>query len=944
MADDQYTITVKMDLDTSALDKARPAIENFANQTKNAGEKGQTAFTKFRQEFERVGQTIPGINSALTSMGNVAAAHIDKAAASMGKFGLASDLVRTGLKAVATEALGVSGVVAGLAASFVTLGVVAIPVIARIARSFADAGMASLRLREQVASSDAEIRQFQRTAGSLGQSVEQSTQTLTKMSSMVQDLTRGPASELYQILAKHGAVGAQIANNARAMVEQGASSVETIQYIMGAVNQQGDRFQRQFAEQTKTSVSFVKGFTQAWREALPVFRLAADEQAKLDRQMQELHKQTEYWDQTWENISTRFSTRISQIMVPALEKLMEIFNKFPFEKIAAGIDYAIGLIGKLSDLMAKMPVGPKGLGRGLIESLPGGKFITGAYDILDAMPGGEEQAGGDVHKQALQGGGISRPPSLRPIAAESAAARAPFARSAVSEEAKQMPIMMRESIVLDRTSTDYLREIRDVMVWIRDQAGGAPGTGAGGSGGGAAGFGGGSSGGNAFSRMTGGGGGGGGTGGAQQSQGTDTGGGSQPEGWSPPSGATDRSSGAPRNEKGEVPPASLLQSAKRLGAIGGSNAIRQYMQSKGYRVDDAWCGDFAAAAVKEAGGTPPKNYSIASNWRNWGQEVSTPQPGDIAVRRQEFHGRLGSGATGSTGSHVTIVSGVGQGTFTGLGGNQSSRESTYKTGTYQFFRSTGGGQAGPLETTGTRFEGGGAQREAYEKAHGGDRGGVLYDKLLTQFRAHTPQGVPPDARQFGITQGTPEEWARFGTSVAHAESGFNPRSTNLSDPGGSFGVLQYSHRQAYGNAYDVDNSVKAFVRDANASAASGSLRGGILGRRFSTIGRNPGVGARYLGGAEQIAQRVNAAHQDHAAAEDRANQATANRIDINRARAQQEQMLGKARVDVNFSNVPAGTKTRANGEGAFKDVRLTQTPQMASTGGSGSNWNNEIQE
>lgn len=139
------------------------------------------------------------------------------------------------------------------------------------------------------------------------------------------------------------------------------------------------------------------------------------------------------------------------------------------------------------------------------------------------------------------------------------------------------------------------------------------------------------------------------------------------------------------------------------------------------------------------------------------------------------------------------------------------------------------------------------------------KGAVLYQKLLAQFKAHPPAGVPPDAAQFGITKGTPEEWARFGVSVAHAESGFNPKSTNLSDPGGSFGVFQYAHGQAYGNAYDVDKSVAAFVRDANSAAASGNMHTSILGRRFSTIGSHPGVGARYLGQAEHIAQASAAA-------------------------------------------------------------------------------------
>jgi hypothetical protein len=99
----------------------------------------------------------------------------------------------------------------------------------------------------------------------------------------------------------------------------------------------------------------------------------------------------------------------------------------------------------------------------------------------------------------------------------------------------------------------------------------------------------------------------------------------------------------------------------------------------------------------------------------------------------------------------------------------------------------------------------------------GPAGGAgVYQKMLAAFKGSSLVGkVPADGARFGITTGSPEEWARFGTAVANAESGFNPRSANTSDPGGSFGILQYAHGQVPGgNAYDTDASIAAFVRDA----------------------------------------------------------------------------------------------------------------------------------
>jgi hypothetical protein len=131
-------------------------------------------------------------------------------------------------------------------------------------------------------------------------------------------------------------------------------------------------------------------------------------------------------------------------------------------------------------------------------------------------------------------------------------------------------------------------------------------------------------------------------------------------------------------------------------------------------------------------------------------------------------------------------------------------------------------------------------------------GAAFYQKALAAFQGSGLIGkVPPGGARFGITTGSAEEWARFATGVAKAESNFNPRSANTSDPGGSFGVLQYAHNQVPGgNAYDTDASIAAFVRDAAHGVGPGSL----LARRFSTIGSHPERTIRNLanyGGAQQ---------------------------------------------------------------------------------------------
>jgi hypothetical protein len=147
----------------------------------------------------------------------------------------------------------------------------------------------------------------------------------------------------------------------------------------------------------------------------------------------------------------------------------------------------------------------------------------------------------------------------------------------------------------------------------------------------------------------------------------------------------------------------------------------------------------------------------------------------------------------------------------------------------------------------------------------GTRGGSVYQKLLAAYKKSNLVGtIPPDGARFGFKTGSAEEWAKFGTAVAASESEFNPKAKNLGDPGGSFGVFQYSHSQVPGgNAYDIDASVNAFVRDSESSVQSGrGLRGGILGRRFSTIGSHPQSVANRLAEANRIAGESSQAARD----------------------------------------------------------------------------------
>jgi hypothetical protein len=138
------------------------------------------------------------------------------------------------------------------------------------------------------------------------------------------------------------------------------------------------------------------------------------------------------------------------------------------------------------------------------------------------------------------------------------------------------------------------------------------------------------------------------------------------------------------------PPVSTLDEAAKAALSGGAKGVQKYMADNGHPQSGAWCGEFAAAVVSAAGGTPPAHPEVASNWRNWGTPLKGPQEGAVAIRKGV--------PTGSTGSHVTFVDKLlGGGRFQGVGGNQGRRSftggSSYPASRFEFRAPPAGGQA-----------------------------------------------------------------------------------------------------------------------------------------------------------------------------------------------------------------------------------------------------------
>ena len=148
--------------------------------------------------------------------------------------------------------------------------------------------------------------------------------------------------------------------------------------------------------------------------------------------------------------------------------------------------------------------------------------------------------------------------------------------------------------------------------------------------------------------------------------------------------------------------------------------------------------------------------------------------------------------------------------------------------------------------------------------------GQLYSYLQNKFANSSLVGyVPPDGARWGINTGSAAEWAAFGLAVAKQESGFNTRSYNASDPGGSAGLFQFGQGQTQftkgGDQFNPQESADAFVRSVEHYVANkGSVAN--MGETFGSI-RRPNEAGQYISYAQEIADKMGAGGIPQAAAQ-----------------------------------------------------------------------------
>jgi uncharacterized protein (TIGR02594 family) len=406
--------------------------------------------------------------------------------------------------------------------------------------------------------------------------------------------------------------------------------------------------------------------------------------------------------------------------------------------------------------------------------------------------------------------------------------------------------------------------------------------------------------------------------------------------------------GVPGSAAGPPPPGAmdaLSLARQHLGEdeIRDQGKLQAFFASKGINIDPsttAWCAAFVNANLSQAGFATPKNKVAAGAWSTFGAAVNPDdvRAGDVGVVR----GR--SPRTGLEGKHVAFLTGesrtdprTGERQFEMLGGNQGGTVSGqggvsrrwYSESQLHFRRPVGPDGAPQQPDNQVPSAGGGglaSERISQEMQRDPD----LRRLLMASTQAEVG-GQGPVAEQSYMESVRNRALARNKTLR-------ETLSSRSYYPGRTQGMLNRSIPET--ERARLDPTVDAVLGGSNrAGFATGNASMAVgFGGGPTTVDMGPGrerfgIEAQDLRWARRMRRESQDAPVDRAAVDRSVS-----------AGAIAGGMVGKASVDVNFSNVPPGVKTKASGEGAFEDIRLKRSPQMGTTGGYGGGENNAYAE
>src|SRR5215831_18405102 len=279
------------------------AWKNLQKEMKEGQGDNQKGFVATRQELDRINMSMGAVNAAMTSFAKVVREELTNTISKTAEMSGVLDKVGGGLLKLSGLAEGAGARLALAGGGIAAFATVATGALFKVTQSYAEAELAAIRFRDQLGgATDAQVRQWRRIGEAIGMTREEADGLHLKVNELVQELSRGEYSPLYQSIAKHEGGEAL----ARQLVEmrQAGASIEEI------------------------NKKFVEGVAHwnnlAAKHELPVYELPKQQLKELNDSTEALIHKTHELEETWENATQKMSDNMKLKLFPQLTNFMDM--------------------------------------------------------------------------------------------------------------------------------------------------------------------------------------------------------------------------------------------------------------------------------------------------------------------------------------------------------------------------------------------------------------------------------------------------------------------------------------------------------------------------------------------------------------------------------------------------------------------------------------------
>jgi len=492
MADEHANITLTLtDEMSDKLRDINQQVDTLRNRFENLGASSNQAFNQAHQAATRIPEKLSDIEKLIQkTFGRDVRHQLEEFSRSMGNIagqtlGMSS-AVGTASATVTRLAFAIGGAVS-VTTAWVTALIAGGVAVYKISEAINRAHQESLNFQKQIGASETQIRSWTIAAESLGMSTEEARGSMQRLTSQVQDLVRGTYAPLARELMSFGEKGVAAWDAVRTAQEQGQDSLEQTAVLLRHVSTWSEAAQRSFAQYSGMNIRQQQLLIDRLREvqaivdsprARAAYAYQEEQSGKVAMNWFKIKLELERLRPLWDYVKGGFFEVVNVLAVALLNTLKAI--NFVVDLVALAFGKVKDVVNWLIEhtptwlkylFMFNPAVLAYRLGRKLTEETPEEKEQRERQDRpvgsrpappMTPLPGGIPRSTGPAAPPMtpLYFAGSGGAGQFRPDLG--------WAGGLHGEESRNIEDR-RNLVIGERDQTSYLREIRDVLVWMQMQ-------------------------------------------------------------------------------------------------------------------------------------------------------------------------------------------------------------------------------------------------------------------------------------------------------------------------------------------------------------------------------------------------------------------------------------------------------------------------------------------